>query len=60
MKISEVGTDISKIEGFNALFHGAKREGYKLFAAGLMTGLSNLGCGLTTGIIGSSAAIVDT
>ena len=52
------GFDIGSMT--DTIFHGAKREGYKLFAAGLMTGLSNLGCGLTTGIIGSSAAIVDT
>ena len=44
----------------DAMFHKAKRDGYNLFAAGLMTGLSNLACGLTVGIIGSGAAIVDT
>ena len=58
MDINTPGFDANSLT--DAKFHQAKREGYKLFAAGLMTGLSNLGCGLTTGIIGSSAAIVDT
>ena len=40
-------------------FHEAKRDGFKLFAAGLLVGLTNLTCGICVGIIGSNAAIVD-
>ena len=40
-------------------FHEAKRDAYKIFASGLMVGLSNLTCGVCVGIIGSNAAIVD-
>ena len=40
-------------------FHEAKKEGYKLFAAGLMVGLTNFVCGVCVGVIGSNAAIVD-
>ena len=40
-------------------FHRGKREGYQLFAAGIMVGFTNLTCGICVGIIGSNAAIVD-
>ena len=40
-------------------FHKQKRMGYAIFNAGLMTGFTNLACGLCVGIIGSSAALTD-
>ena len=40
-------------------FHEAKKEGYKLFNAGALVGLTNLTCGICVGIIGSGAAQVD-
>lgn len=42
-----------------AQFHEAKRKAYSIFAAGLITGFTNLACGLCVGIIGSGAALTD-
>ena len=42
-----------------AEFHKAKRNGYGIFAAGIAVGLTNLTCGMSVGIIGSCAAVVD-
>ena len=41
------------------VFHDAKRKGYGIFAAGIAVGLTNLTCGMSVGIIGSCAAVVD-
>ena len=49
------GGDINNAE----FFHEAKQKGYAVFAAGFITGFTNLTCGVCVGIIGSGAALVD-
>ena len=46
-------------DGDAADFHEAKRKAYAVFAAGFITGFTNLTCGICVGIIGSGAALVD-
>ena len=40
-------------------FHEYKRNGYAIFNAGLMCGLTNFICGYCVGVIGSGAALTD-
>ena len=40
-------------------FHDAKKKAYAIFAAGFITGFTNLFCGICVGIIGSGAALTD-
>ena len=47
------------LDGNADVFHEAKRKGYAIFAAGFITGFTNLTCGLCVGIIGSGAALTD-
>ena len=47
------------MEGNAKSFHDAKQKAYAIFAAGCITGFTNLTCGVCVGIIGSGAALVD-
>ena len=46
-------------ENREAEFHSAKRNAYKVFAAGMIVGLTNMACGMCVGQIGAGAALTD-